>query len=67
MFNQFRRVRSLLPNATGTPTKGRGRPEEQPEKASRYVEAKDEQPDKLFPRGAIHNESEGLYRGVESQ
>lgn len=41
--------------------------EEKPEKASKYTEAEDEQPDKLFPQEAIHNESEGFYRDVESQ
>lgn len=41
--------------------------QDKPEKASRYTEAEDEQPDKLFPQGRIHNGSEGLYRGMESQ
>lgn len=57
---QFRRVRTL--NTMGTPRKGQERPGETriPEKASRYIEAEDEQPDKLFPQEGIHNGSEDL-------
>lgn len=71
MFNkcrigkQFRRVRESLLNATGTPMEGRGRPG----KIGKGFVSKteDEQPDKLFLQGGIHNGSEGLYHGVESQ
>lgn len=38
--------------------------QEKPEKASRYTEAEDEQSDKLFLQGGIHNGGKGLYRGV---
>lgn len=41
--------------------------QEKSEKTSWYTKTEDEQPDKLFLQGGIHNGSEGLYHGVESQ
>lgn len=70
MFNKCRigkqfSVRSSLLNAT--PRERDEDDQDKPEKASRYTEAEDEQPDKLFPQGGIHNGSEEFYRGMESQ